>query len=439
MRILTVLTNSGAGGATKACIRLHEHFNNSMQVESSLLMLETPSNNISNAFGFYDFYIKNQKPKSLIQRFWQIIRNRLDLSEESRIHKKINYENKLLSEKKVGIEVFTFDTSLYDITSHPAYKEADIVHFHWVANNFIDYERFFSINTKPVVWTLHDMNPFTGGCHYSDKCLLFQKDCSECHQLLGTSNSNYTKEVLARRINAIHNASCSINIVSPSLWLLNLSQSSKMFEKLAHFHIPYGINEDIFKPRDKNFARDLFGIPKDKIIILFVAVSLASTRKGYKYLKEALSELSSKDANIELCSIGAKQHYNNAEAHFPIYELGSFQDEHSLSLIYSMADIFVIPSLEDNLPNTVIESLLCGTPVVGFDVGGIRDMVNESNGALCKTINSSALADTIQETLSRLATIDRSKIREDAVRKYSLPVQENKYIGLYKDLCKQNS
>ena len=180
------------------------------------------------------------------------------------------------------------------------------------------------------------------------------------------------------------------------------------------------------------FSREVLGIPKDKKVVLFVAESLNNNnRKGFIFLKMAFEELA--DNNLVLCAVG-----NNKiaiESKINLIELGSINDEKMMSMAYSAADVFVIPSLMDNLPNTVLESLMCGTPVIGFPIGGILDMVqNEINGYITNDISSESLKETLLNFLNNHVTFSATEIRTKAIEKYDLLIQANQYINLYKSV-----
>jgi hypothetical protein len=206
MRVLTVNTNNSAGGATKACVRLHQSLLEA-GVASDLLMLEKPAGNVPRGHDFYAFhqqqrqqqYARQSLPRKLIGK----VAHRLQLNEDSYYERLGVFQRKLLAQKRESLEVFTFSQSPYRIQEHPLYHQADIIHFHWVSNSFLDYEHFFPANQKPVVWTLHDTNPFTGGCHYTEGCRAFESDCAGCPQLAGSDAPDYAAESLARKVTAL--------------------------------------------------------------------------------------------------------------------------------------------------------------------------------------------------------------------------------------------
>jgi glycosyltransferase involved in cell wall biosynthesis len=433
MRVLLLNTNNSAGGATKACVRLHKSLLKA-GVASDLLMLEQPAGDMPRGHSFYAFhqqqrqqqYARQSLPRKLIGK----AAYHLQLNEDSYYDRLNAFQRKLLSQKKDSLEVFTFSQSPYRIQQHPLYQQADIIHLHWVSDGFLDYEHFFPAGQKPVVWTLHDTNPFTGGCHYTEGCQAFVNDCAGCPQLAGSDHSDYASKSLARKVVALQN-NPNVTIVSPSRWLLEESKKSRAFRDLPHRHIPNGIDSRIFQPRDRSYSRQLLGIANDKPIILFAAYSVASKRKGYHLLLEALERLNLRD-KITLCAIGSR---GGRHADDGIVELGHFSDDRLMSIAYSAADAFVIPSLEDNLPNVVIESLLCGTPVIGFPVGGIVDMVQDGvNGLLCRDATTAGLVEQLERFTRGNVAFDRNQIRTKAVEAYDSFVQVRSYLALYGQL-----
>ncbi|MDJ1502652.1 glycosyltransferase [Xanthocytophaga agilis] len=437
MKVLTSTTNNSAGGAAKSCIRLHQALLED-GVSSELLMLEHPHKEIPHGHSFYEFHVNEQRRKKksipLSKKIYTKVLYELGRDEEAIFNKKMTYEAKIISQKKYGSETFHFAHSQYRIEQHPLYKEAEIVNLHCMINNFLDYTTFFANKLKPIVWTLHDMTPFTGGCVYSEGCDGYISGCTNCPQLKGTDNSNYTADTLKVKQKSLEGMK-NFTIVSPSIWLLNESKKSSLFKDFRHEHIPYGLNSKVFKPRDKAYSRDILGLPVDKPVILFVSHNIHNQRKGYQYLSDALKALKLQD-KVTLCAVGAKstESTNNG-----FIELGSFSDERLMSMVYSAADIFVIPSIEDNLPNTVLESLLCGTPVIGFPIGGIPDMVKSGvNGYLCDNVSVDALAKQLNIFMDNPKIFNREQIRDEAVKKYDSSVQSRAYIKLYNELLQNN-
>ena len=382
MKILIINTYD-RGGAANACLRLYQGLLDE-GIDASLL-LKRKQKNLPNA----EILAPQKQKKSILQKLNAKLKT---LMRELNLIKKESTSPQLsfLKNRPQGLELFSFPDSNFDITDSPLYQEADIINLHWVAG-FLDYKSFFEKNTKPVVWTLHDMNPFTGGEHYEENYSGIGIDGFPMERKREQREKNISNINLALKIKSLQPAT-NLTIVAPSQWLADEARKSEVFKNRRVLRIPYGLDSEIFKPVDRAYSREIFNIPTDKKVILFVADSISNNRKGFIFLKKAFEQLTQDD--VILCAIGQKNgelaSLNN------VLELGPIYDERLMSVVYSAADVFVIPSLMDNLPNTVLESLMCGTPVIGFPVGGIPDMIEHGkNGLLTKDVSVSGLKDTL--------------------------------------------
>lgn len=314
----------------------------------------------------------------------------------------------------------------------------DIINLHWINGGFIQIESIAKLN-KPIVWTLHDMWAFTGGCHYNENCNRYQKTCGSCPQLGSKKNIDLSKWVWRRKAKAWRDI--NLTLVSPSRWLADCARASSLFENYRVEVIPNGIDTTIYKPYNKLFAREVLGLPQDKPLILFGALSATSDkRKGFHLLQSALKQLKELGNlnNPELAIFGASQPPNLPELSFRAHYLGTFQDDVSLALIYSAADVFVLPSMQDNLPNTVLEALACGLPCVAFNIGGVPDMVeHQKNGYLVSPFNTTEFAfgiSWILENMNRysiLSKYSRTKIKQE----FALNIQAKRYCSLLTEIC----
>lgn len=421
MKILIVNTYD-RGGAANACKRLHLALLN--KKISSKVLLKFKQNNWPESLEFLHPSIKLSTQQKIKNKFKKLLQELKIYSPKPK--KDINQN--FLNNREKGLELFSFPNSNIDITETDLYKEADVVNLHWVAN-FLDYKSFFKKNKKPVVWTLHDMNPFSGGEHYEESLLGIAEKGNPLERNRSANEIEFSNQnlILKREILAEVD---NLTIVAPSKWLVHEAQNSDVFGKFKVEYIQYGLDPDIYSPRDRNYSRDLLGIPKKKKVILFVADSINKNRKGFDFLKKAFKKL--KLENITLCTIGDS---DKLEIENKVVELGTIKDEMIMSYAYSAADVFVIPSLMDNLPNTVLESLMCGTPVIGFPVGGIPDMIqNGVNGLLTTEISVISLFETLTKFLDTPEKFDRNRIRKDAVKKYNQTIQAKKYIDLFKKI-----
>jgi glycosyltransferase involved in cell wall biosynthesis len=309
----------------------------------------------------------------------------------------------------------------------------DIVHLHWICDGMLRIEELKRIN-KPIIWTLHDMWSFTGGCHYNDGCERFQQACGNCPQLNRSGKNDLSRSVLRRKKKAW--SKLNITIVTPSTWLAECAKESSLFSGHRIEVIHNGFNLDLFKPINKTTAREIWDLPNNKKLILFGAMSAASDhRKGFDLLYEGIEQLSAKWSDRgELMVFGSSEPENPPDFGLPVHYLGYLYDDVSLALLYSAADVMVTPSRQDNLPNIVAESLACGTPAVAFDIGGMPDMIDHKvNGYLAKPFDVSGLAAGIDWVLSD----DKRhkdlclKARKKAVACFDIETIAKQYAELY--------
>jgi glycosyltransferase involved in cell wall biosynthesis len=315
----------------------------------------------------------------------------------------------------------------------PKLDSCDVINIHWI-EKFLSIHNLYELTklNKPIVWTLHDMKPFTGGCHYSAGCDSFINNCKVCPQLIDDSCS-LTSKVLDMKREIFENS--NITIVTPSVWLGEEVGKSTVFKNKRVEVIPNGVDSTIFKPMDKKLAKNYLGIDENSIVLTFGVMSHAEKRKGFDELIESIKLLKNKitDKNVIALFFGTALNQN-----FPIpsINIGRIDDDKKLSIVYSAADIFILPSLEDNLPNTILESLSCQTPIVAFDTGGAKDIINDDNGKIVPKGDIKALSDEIYNLI-----IDKNQRekkgkngRELILLKYQLQHQADAYIELFKEL-----
>ena len=407
MKILIINTHNGNGGAAIACKRLHL----SLLLEgydTKLLVL----NNINQTPETYSF--------NTLNTIWDKLIYKLKLRYFNyRYYRPYKYNPS-------GHYLHTPTPSVLDITQHELYEWADVINLHWVSS-FLDFPSFFAKNSfKPIVWTLHDMNPFTGGCHHAGACEGFKFECKKCPQLAPNFENYNHQNWHLKSIVSLN----QLTIVTPSVWLTNESKSSSLFKNQIHVIISNSIDSIIFKLYNKEFCKTVFNIPTDTKALLFVAQNIETPLKGFKYLLEIINNF---DANVLILVIGETKFDVDNER---IKYLGTIQDEKLMALAYNASDLFILPSLAENLPNVVIESICCGTPVVAFNVGGIPDLIdNTVNGFLVEKGNTNELLSTLKKALSM--TWDRRKISKAAHDKYNLKKQVAEYVSLFEKLVKK--
>jgi len=307
-------------------------------------------------------------------------------------------------------------------------READVINLHWV-NYGVWSQKLMCLLAKlkkPIVWTMHDMWPFTGGCHCDENCGRYSKACGTCPVL----QSNDVNDISAKSLSIKSKlyAQNNITFVGPSRWMTESANNSAVIRNnnLSCVNIGNPISGDEFIPRDKNECFKLIRLNTKKKVILFGAVNATSDRnKGFENLKKALSKLDRSKYLLLIFGGNIKGDF----AGFETVSTGFISDDLHLSLIYNVADVFVAPSFQDNLPNTVMEALCCGVPVAAFNIGGMPDMIIPGeNGYLAGPYDCDDLAGGIKECANRI--YDRDSISNCIRRKYSA-----ESIGeLYKDL-----
>lgn len=335
---------------------------------------------------------------------------------------------------------FSDATAVYKDTCRQI-PEGDIVQLHWVAE-FIDYAEFFAWLPRrhPLVWTLHDMANFTGGCCFDLGCGKFVHQCGTCPQLHSKRDRDLSRKVWQRKRKYYNWLDGNwVHIVTPSRWLGDEVKRSPLLSRFRTTIIPYGLDTDVFQPQDRRIARELLGIPQDARVLLFVAAGLNEYRKGFQYLLEALAGVDD-SSKMVLVSVG-DGHLKGLEQ-FRYLRCQTIHNDRFLSFIYSAADIFVAPSLADNLPNTVLESIACGTPVVAFSVGGIPEMVRPGiTGCLANPADSIGLRSAIVGLLrNEDKRLEMSvHCRRVALADYALNIQASRYLKIYEEMLNRNT
>jgi glycosyltransferase involved in cell wall biosynthesis len=324
------------------------------------------------------------------------------------------------------------------ITDQISRLNPDIINLQWINAGFIPLSVLPKLK-KPLVMTLHDCWAFTGGCHYPFDCTRYQNNCGSCPQLESKHERDLTRWVWNRKADRWQ--TCNLTVTTPSRWLAQLAKSSSLFRNVRVEVIPNCLDLTTYKPIERNIARDLLGLPTDKLLVLFVALSSGSTRKGFSYLKQALRYLqdSGLRKDIQLMIVGSSQKSELEEITFECRPLGRLHDDISLALAYAAADVFVAPSIQDNLPNTVLEASACGTPAVAFDIGGMPDLIDHGNtGYLAQPFDPQDLAGGIEWVLSDTARHRQLRLaaRAKVEREFDMSIVAQKYLALFQELSK---
>jgi glycosyltransferase involved in cell wall biosynthesis len=321
----------------------------------------------------------------------------------------------------------------YDFLKTELYAEATIIHLHWVNRGFVNLRHLQKVK-KPIVWTLRDMWPMTGGCHYAMECERYIEGCGKCPQL----NSN-TKFDLSRTVNLVKQKCIpqSVKFVGISQWLSAMAQRSLILNGNDIRTISNNIDTEDFFPINKILARSLLGIQSDKKIVMIGAQSLGEFYKGFEKFMKALHFLNKQEYHI--CFFGNLDLASLSDFDYSYTALGFLHDNISLRVAYSAADVFVAPSVMDAFGKTLAEAMACGTPVVCFDSTGPRDIVDHLvNGYRAQPFEHEDLAHGIKwvchhpqfEELARLA-------RLKSITSFNCNVIAKKYIMLYEEIVNE--
>ncbi|SRR5579884_61955 len=332
-----------------------------------------------------------------------------------------------------GYELFSDDRSPYGADILGQLPACDIIDVHAMLH-FVDFRDFFTTIPRriPVVRTLHDMTFFTGGCHYDFNCGKYTASCGACPQLGSRDQDDLSRQIWRRKHSALRVVPPGrLHLVAMSRWLAEQAQRSSLLRGFPVTVIPPGVDTEIFCPRDKGKARETLGIPQDAGVVLFVAEPLTRRIKGFALLAEALREC---DPAGRLVLVSAGSGAPPAEVAIPHMRLGHIGNPRLLSLVYSAADVFVMPSLQEAFGKTAIEAMACGTPVVAFGVGGLLDIVRPGvSGLLVPPHDVAALGVAIRDLLhdrARRADMGASA-RRLVVAEYSVALQLQRHVALY--------
>jgi len=313
---------------------------------------------------------------------------------------------------------------------------ADIVHLHWINDEMFSIADIGRIR-KPIVWTLHDMWAFCGAEHYTEEFRWregYQRDNRPDYE----SGFDLNHWVWRRKRKKWRQP---MQIVTPSRWLAECVRESALMRDWPVTVVPYALDTDVWRPIDKQQARELFGLPLDTPILLFGAIGGSrDPRKGFDLLQSALQHLNGEIPSLHLVVCGQSAPEEPPDFGFPVHYTGRLHDDFSLRVLYSAADALVIPSRQDNLPNTGVESLACGTPVVAFDTCGLPDIVqHQKTGYLARAFDTEELAKGIRWLLADRArhTELSANARHNAVTRFAFPAVAARYMEVYRTVLSQ--
>ena len=417
MNVVLVNKTDIKGGAAIAAFRLFQSLSKSEEININFLVQEKYSNN---------------------ERVTTVSKNKIiKLSFFLRFITEKLYFLPFEKSKEIRFQ-FSVGNTGKDLSKHPLLKKADIIHINWFNQGFLSLSNIYKILKlkKPVIWTLQDMWAFTGGCHYTGNCTNYQEQCGNCLYLNNPGNNDLSHKIYKKKASIYHNA--PLYIIGTSQWIASKAKESSLLNKFPIYSIPIPIDNEKFKPKDKISVRQKLGLPVEKKIILFGAANALDKRKGVEYLKKALKIVSKNTpelANNIHCVIFGKAK-TPIQLDFESTQLSFLNSTETITDLYSSADLFIMPSLQDNLPNTIMESLACGTPVVAFKTGGIPEMIEHlKTGYLANLKDEEDLANGIIFVLENAGKLNmQENSRNNAIRLYSPETIASSYINLYQKI-----
>lgn len=411
MRVVIVNTFDIQGGAARAAYRLHQSLQ-SQDIDSKMVVQNKMSNDST-------VLVEGRK----LNKYFNKLRPIID-SIPVRFYRKrtkVPY-----SASWVGFG------NIVDLINELA---PDIVHLHWVCGGMLTIEDLVRIKA-PIVWSIHDSWAFTGGCHTVWDCVKYKVSCGAC-PLLGSSDENdLSRKIWRRKQNAFGQIN-NMTIVGLSRWINECSKNSSLFRNTRHINLPNPIDTSVFKPIGAEKARAFFGLPKNKKLVMFGAVNgMSDINKGFSILTEVLRNLN--NVNVEFVVLGSLKPEEPHDFGLPTHYLGYLNGDSILARIYSAVDIMIVPSMQENLSNAIMESLACGTPVIGFDVGGNSDLIeHKKNGYLAKPFDASDLLEGIKWGINiKLEDSISENARISIENKFAFQLVAKMYVDLYKSIIR---
>jgi glycosyltransferase involved in cell wall biosynthesis len=414
VNVLHVNTHDVDGGAARAVYRLHRSL--LLEGVNSQMLVQSKSSDDFSVIG----------PTTKIQKGLGKLRPTLDSIPVWR------YKNRTKTLFSPAWVPFS------SVVAHINGLNPDLVHLHWVAGGMMRIEDIARIKA-PIVWSLHDNWAFTGGCHIMWDCSRYQKNCGKCPRLGSDSYDDLSRKVMARKKKNFPKVR-HLTVVSLSSWLHECAVESALFKDRKNVCLPNPIDAKKFSPVNRGLARELLNLPQDQKLILFGAMSSTSDiNKGYEELVSALNQLQRYD--VELVVFGSSQPQNGSEFSQPSHYLGRLHDDVTLRVLYSAADVMVVPSFQEAFGQTAVEAMACGTPVVAFGATGLLDIVDhKENGYLAKPFEPADLAHGIEWVLNHA---NYNQLCENARRKvvqhFDYKVVAPKYIELYRSVLEKEA
>lgn len=413
MRVLIVNTSERTGGAAVAAHRLMEALNNN-GVQAKMLVRDKESSKLT---------VVTLPSSWKLQ--WHFLWERFCIW--WRLH--------LRREHLFDIDIANAGT---DITKLREFQEANIIHLHWINQGMLSLKdiRMILTSGKRVVWTMHDIWPATAICHLTFDCRRFEEQCQQCRLLPnGGSENDLAAKVWKQKQRMLEGQ--RVSFVACSQWLAGEARKSALLEGQRITSIPNPIDTRLYRPLDKQEARKELGLPTDKRLILFVSQRATNPYKGIQYLIEACHLLAQQypdmKQNTGIVILGGHAEEVTAQLPFENYPLGYVNDKQRIVKVYNAADVFVLPSLSENLPNTIMEAMACGVPSIGFRVGGIPEEIDHlENGYIAAYRDATDLAKGIHWALHETKPEEvRKACLTKVTRNYSQQSVAQRYIEIY--------
>lgn len=417
-KIKVLHLNAGSsGGASIVAARLSNALNQTGEISSTHFVFEGNLEQNTHQYLWANNFIK---------RKWAFFLHALE---------KLQF---LFYEKNKQVR-FAFSQGLTGIriSRHPLFKEADIVHLHWINKGFVSLKELKRIlnSGKQVVWTCHDMWAFTGGCYHNRGCNNYTTNCGNCQYLKTPFPRDLSYKVKTKKKEILEPAN-KLQLLTPSAWLAAVGEASLNIVNPIKV-IGNAIDTRIFKVADKAKLLQQYGFERDEKRILFISGNLQNKYKGFDEFKEVIKQYHLHYASEKLHVMVVGDRWEEmplgSDKTLKFTFMGYVRDPKKMAELYNMAEVYITTSLEENLPTTVIESLACGTPVLAFDVGGTREIISDEKlGFVIPCFDVERMAEAMHQLLNNIEEDHRDFRHKKTDEKYGAESVALQHIELYK-------
>lgn len=412
MRILHLNAFDVAGGAARAASRLHQGLLG-RGIDSRMLV-----------------QTKTSHDPTVEERYFEFTRQRIQMRYWAEVLPLLPYRGRPSTH-------WATEWCPTRISSQIDLLDPDVIHMHWVCRGFMSLADIGRLR-KPAVWTLHDSWPFTGGCHVPGECTRYREQCGRCPQLASKHDLDLSRWTWRRKSKLWRNT--NITVVTPSQWLADCARRSSLLGQRRIDVIPNGIDLALYFPESRQEARAAMGLPQDRKLILFSAMNATlDVNKGFRFIEAALQQLAATgwQGKVELLVAGQTAPVTPVKTGIPTRFLGVLKDEASMRQAFSAADITVMTSIQENLPNSIMESMACGTPVAAFAIGGIPELIQSGlTGHLAQPFDTADLTAGLASMLTdttRCQQMGRES-RLKVEREFDAKLITKRYVDLYEQL-----